>query len=66
MGWPEKEVVIKPLATNGPQNAGKIKNVQLLGFKGKLKFTQDAAGLKVRMPAQKPCDHAVALKITGA
>ncbi|MCX6634080.1 MAG: alpha-L-fucosidase [Acidobacteria bacterium] len=66
MGWPEKEAVIKPLATNSPRNAGKIKNVQLLGFKGKLKFTQDAAGLKVRMPAQKPCDHAVALKIIGA
>ncbi len=66
MGWPEQEAVIKPLATNGPQNAGKIGNVQLLGFKGKLKFTQDAAGLKVQMPARKPCDHAVALKITGA
>jgi alpha-L-fucosidase len=66
MGWPEKEAVVKPLALNGPQNAGQIKNVQLLGFKGKVKFTQDNAALKVEMPAQKPCDHAIVLKIAGA
>jgi alpha-L-fucosidase len=64
MGWPEKETVIKPLGTN---NAGmKVVNVALLGFKGKLRWTQEAEGLKVQMPLAKPCDYAIALKITGA
>ena len=58
MGWPEKEVVIK-------QATDKVRNVELLGFKGKLKWSQDEAGLKVQMPAQKPSDYAVTLKIVG-
>ena len=32
---------------------------------GNLDFTQDAAGLKVKFPAEKPCDFAYALKISG-
>ena len=32
---------------------------------GALQFTQDADGLKVKFPAEKPCDYAYALKITG-
>jgi alpha-L-fucosidase len=58
MGWPEREVVIKSLAS-----PGKVANVELLGFKGKLQWSQDESGLKVAMPAEKPCDHAIALKI---
>jgi hypothetical protein len=37
----------------------------LLGHKGKVKFTQDETALKVEMPAEKPCDHAITLKIVG-
>jgi hypothetical protein len=37
----------------------------LLGHQGPLEFTQDAEGLKVKMPADRPCDYAFALKITG-
>ena len=33
--------------------------------KGDLKFTQDAEGLKVAMPAEQPCQYAFTLKITG-
>ena len=66
MGWPEKEAVIRPLALGGAQAVGKIRNVELLGFKGKVKWTQDGAGLKVQLPAEKPCEHAIALKIVGA
>jgi alpha-L-fucosidase len=61
MGWPEKQAVIKPLATTG--GTAKIQHVELLGFKGKIKWTQDDKGLAVEMPEQKPCDHAIALKI---
>ena len=62
--WPGKEVVITSLGTtNSP--AGKIKTVTLLGSKGKLQFTQDDTGLKVKLPATAPCKYAYVLKITG-
>jgi hypothetical protein len=32
-------------------------------WKGNVKWTQDENGLAVQMPEQKPCDHAIALKI---
>jgi alpha-L-fucosidase len=64
MGWPQQEVVIKPLGTT---NGGmKVANVTLLGFKGKLRWTEEADGLRVQMPPAKPCDHAITLKITAA
>ena len=63
MGWPERQAVIKSLATDNTSAPFKVKNVELLGFKGKLKWTQDADSLTVQMPSQKPSDHAVALKV---
>jgi alpha-L-fucosidase len=66
MGWPEYQTVIKPLATNTALRVGKIQNVELLGFDGKLDWSQDSTGLKVMMPAQKPCDYAIVFKVTGA
>jgi alpha-L-fucosidase len=66
MGWPEKEARIAPLAAGGKLDAGKILNVELLGHKGKLQWTQDQSGLRVPMPEEKPGDHAVTLKITVA
>ena len=46
--WPGEEAVITSLATtNSP--AGKIKTVTMLGSKGKLQFTQDDTGLKVKL-----------------
>jgi alpha-L-fucosidase len=64
MGWPERETNLKPLGTG---NAGmKIANVTMLGFKGKLRWTQEATGLRVQMPPVKPSDHAVTLKISQA
>jgi alpha-L-fucosidase len=58
MGWPDRETVIKSLAS-----PAKIANVELLGFKGTLQWSQNESGLRVPMPAEKPCDHAIALKI---
>jgi alpha-L-fucosidase len=67
--WPGETAVITTLAKgkllDGGAVEGKIKTVTLLGSPGKLKFTQDAEGLKVTLPADKPCDYAFALKITG-
>jgi alpha-L-fucosidase len=63
MGWPEKQAVIKPLATNSSVAQVKVRNVGLLGLKGKLQWTQDERRLTIQMPEQKPCDHAIGLKI---
>jgi alpha-L-fucosidase len=59
MGWPDRETTIKPLAIHD----GKIANVEMLGFKGNLQWSQDETGLKVAMPPTRPCDHAIALRI---
>jgi alpha-L-fucosidase len=64
MGWPEKEAVVKPLGTASAQAPGKVANVELLGHKGKVQWKQEAGGLKVQLPAEKPSDHAVTLKVT--
>ena len=65
MGWPEKEAVVRPLATKGNLGLIRVHNVELLGFQGKLNWTQDENGLKVQMPPEKPSNHAIALKIVG-
>ncbi len=65
MGWPDgKEVVIKPLGNNSTQKTGTIESVTLVGA-GKLDFTRDDEGLKLKFPDRKPCEHAFALKING-
>jgi len=66
MGWPGKEASIPTLALGGRLDVGKIRNVELLGHKGKVTFTQDEGALKVQMPPEKPSDFAITLKIVGA
>jgi alpha-L-fucosidase len=63
MGWPEKEVLIAPLGSESRQKPGKIENVTLLGYDGKLTWKQEANGLRVQMPASPISDIAVALKV---
>ena len=62
--WPEGELTIPALGSDHGLD-GKIEQVELLGHAGTLEFTQAADGLKVKFPAEKPCDYAYALKITG-
>ena len=62
--WPGDEAVITSLA-EGKAPAGKITAVTLLGHDGELKFTQDASGLKVKLPAAAPGKYAHVLKIIG-
>ncbi|MBE3100324.1 MAG: alpha-L-fucosidase [Planctomycetes bacterium] len=65
MGWPaEGRIVIRSLA-KFPEVTGRITDVSLLGHAGKVKWTHDADGLAVQLPAGKPCDYAVALRMTG-
>ncbi len=62
LDWPGSQLVVKSLAASnlGPR---KIAFVRLLGSKQNLKFKQEAGGLTVEMPSEKPCDYAYALKI---
>ena len=64
MSRPGEEAVITSLAT-GKAPSGKIEKVELLGHAGALAFTQDAAGLHVKFPEEKPCDYAFVLKIAA-
>jgi len=66
MGWPEKEAVVKAMSTKSDVPPFKVRNVELLGFKGKIKWVQDENGLTVQLPQQKPSDHAIGLKVSGA
>ncbi len=67
MVWPEtKSAVVKSLATNSPQiGERKVADVSLLGYGGKIEWTQDEKGLSVKLPDQPPCASAVTLKIKG-
>jgi alpha-L-fucosidase len=64
MSWPNQPVVITSLG-RGQAVKGEVQQVELLGHAGNLAFTRDDAGLKVTFPADKPCDYAYVLKITG-
>jgi len=66
MGWPEKEAVVKPVGSNSSVEKVKVRNVELLGFKGKLKWAQEETALRVQMPPEKPCDYAITLRISRA
>jgi len=66
MGRPEGKVTVPLLSEGGEHRVGKIRNVEMLGAKGKLAWTQDAGGLTIQTPGEPPTDHAVVFKITGA
>jgi alpha-L-fucosidase len=63
MGWPDKAAIINALGLASAQNPGTIRNVELLGYKGELKWKQDEAGLRVEMPAEKISDVGITLKV---
>jgi alpha-L-fucosidase len=63
MAWPEDgKVTIRSLAAG----AGEITGVSLLGSPAKLAWRQTPDGLVVQLPAEKPCDHAWCLEVSGA
>lgn len=63
--WPENgQVVLEQLAQG--RIAQSIATVQLLGSPAVLKWSCDTNGLHIRLPDQKPCEHAWALKVTTA
>jgi len=62
--WPGEEAVITSLA-EGQSPEGKIATITMPGSDGKLEFTQDSTGLKIKLPATAPGKYAYTLKITG-
>jgi alpha-L-fucosidase len=67
LAWPEsRTAVIKALASNSPQAAGrKIADISLLGYGGKLEWSQTADALTVKLPEKAPSEPAVTLRIKG-
>ena len=66
MGWPEdRKLTITSLAKDSDKYKGEIAKVELLGSQAKVTWTRDEKGLTVQLPATKPCEHAISLKITG-
>ncbi len=60
----DTEAVLMSLARPGALQ-GKIKKVELLGYKGKISFTQNQTGLKVKLPAERRNEFQYVLKISG-
>lgn len=58
LGWPGSEAVIKSLGTGTYE----IAEINLLGA-GRLEWHQDHDGLHIKLPSQKPCEHAFCFKI---
>ena len=65
MGVPEKQALIAPLARNSQSGVGKVDHVELLGFSGKVEWTQNESGLVIGLPETKPSKHALAFKVHG-
>jgi len=64
MKWP-KTRPLRRFARHESAGRGKVGKVELLGHGGPLQFMQGAEGLKVKFPAEKPCNYIYTLKITG-
>ncbi len=62
--WPGEQAVITALA-KGKAPAGKIRSVHLLGSKAALSFSQDEAGLKIKLPGERVGNNAYVFKIDG-
>ncbi|HEY3838181.1 MAG TPA: alpha-L-fucosidase [Bryobacteraceae bacterium] len=66
MGWPDYSLTIKSLAQNTALRVGKIENVELLGYSGKLDWQHSNDGLTIYMPREAPTKYGSAFRITGA
>lgn len=66
LGWPGKQAIIHVLGTSSPQSPAKVENVEWFGYHGKLKFRQESSAMRVQLPAQQPCNYAIALKVSLA
>ena len=66
----EPRAAIKSLAKNSPHISGRrVTDVSLLGYRGKLEWSQEEQGLVVKLPGKlpgkAPSEHAIGLRIKG-
>ena len=67
LGWPDdNQITLRSLAKPTGANVNQIKDIKLLGYKGKLEWTQTGEALVVHLPAQRVSDLTTGLKIEGA
>ena len=76
LGWPGSELLIKslikpPISNSKAKTRGEfqfieesdLKSIHLLGHEQRLKWSLSSKGLKIELPAEKPCKYAFAFKI---
>jgi len=61
LGWPEGQVTVKSLS--GLYEA-EVESVRMLGIDQELAWSLSMGGLEVKLPDEKPCEHAFVFKIT--
>jgi alpha-L-fucosidase len=62
LDWPGEKLLIKTLNSKNAA-LGTIRSIELLGHQGPLEWTRDDNGLMIRLPEDKPCEHAFVFKI---
>ncbi|MBE3040955.1 MAG: alpha-L-fucosidase [Chloroflexi bacterium] len=60
LAWPGKAAKITSLGSG----AARVSGVSLLGSPEQLNWSQDESGLKISLPAEKPCQYAYSFKVT--
>ena len=63
MIWPEDRLSIPALGKLSDLAPQKIVSVRMLGREGKVKSKRTKDALVVKMPEEKPCEHAYVLEI---
>ena len=64
LDWPAGGIVtIRSLGSESELYTEQIRSVSMLGSNSKLGWSRDEEGLKIKLPLDKPCEHAVAFKI---
>jgi len=64
LGVPREETVLRSLGTHLRLCPRTVARVDLLGSEQPVAWTRDAEGLRIAPPAESPCEHAVAYRIT--
>jgi alpha-L-fucosidase len=64
LAWPQdRKLTIKSLGTAASISHAEIKTVELVGSPAQVKWQRAKDGLHVELPAERPCDYAISLKI---
>jgi alpha-L-fucosidase len=65
LAWPGRQMVVRSLSLGAGNLEHQVASVRLLGHDGPLTWMQTAEALVIDLPAQRPCDHAFVVEISG-